>query len=96
MDLGAVERCRGSHDHRSGYDPSEPDSQHEVEACGGMSTRTTSWLRASLRASSTARMPLALRKVMPVSSLDVTPHPKQYFFGGAVIAATVVLYIVFW
>lgn len=40
--------------------------------------------------------PLSEPKVMPVSSLDVTPHPKQYLMGGAVIAATVVLYIVFW
>jgi SSS family solute:Na+ symporter len=44
----------------------------------------------------TKMRPLTEPKVMPVSSLDVTPHPKQYFFGGAVIAATVVLYIVFW
>ncbi len=40
--------------------------------------------------------PLTRPKVMPVSRIDVTPHPKQYLLGGAVIAATVVLYIVFW
>ena len=33
---------------------------------------------------------------MPVSRIDVSPHPRQYVFGGAVIAMTVALYVVFW
>ena len=40
--------------------------------------------------------PLAEERVLPVSSLDVTPYRFQYLAGGAVIAATVVLYIIFW
>jgi SSS family solute:Na+ symporter len=40
--------------------------------------------------------PLEQPKEMPVSQIDVTPHPKQYLLGGTVIAATVLLYIVFW
>jgi len=40
--------------------------------------------------------PLAEPRVMPVSRIDVTPHPKQYLFGGAVIAMTVALYVLFW
>ena len=40
--------------------------------------------------------PLEQPKEMPVSSIDVTPHPRQYILGGAVIVATIVLYIVFW
>jgi len=40
--------------------------------------------------------PLAEPRPMPVSSLDVTPHPYQYLMGGAVIAVTAVLYIIFW
>jgi hypothetical protein len=44
----------------------------------------------------TKRQPLAEPRVMPVSTLDVTPHPKQYLMGGVVIAMTAVLYIIFW
>ena len=40
--------------------------------------------------------PLARPKETPVSRLDITPHPRQYALGGAVIAMTVVLYAVFW
>jgi SSS family solute:Na+ symporter len=40
--------------------------------------------------------PLAHPKEMPVSRIDVSPHPRQYVIGGAVIAMTVLLYIVFW
>ncbi len=40
--------------------------------------------------------PLAEPKVMPVSNIDVSPHPNQYVLGGVVIAITVLLYIVFW
>jgi SSS family solute:Na+ symporter len=44
----------------------------------------------------TKLQPLPEPREMPVSGLDVTPHPKQYVFGGAVIATTVMLYVVFW
>ena len=44
----------------------------------------------------TRLFPLTEPKVMPVSNIDVAPHPRQYVLGGAVIAMTVVLYIVFW
>jgi SSS family solute:Na+ symporter len=44
----------------------------------------------------TKRQPLSEPRVMPVSTLDVTPHPKQYLMGGVVIAMTAVLYIIFW
>jgi SSS family solute:Na+ symporter len=40
--------------------------------------------------------PLEQPKEMPVSRIDVTPHPRQYLFGGVVIAMTVTLYILFW
>jgi SSS family solute:Na+ symporter len=40
--------------------------------------------------------PLTEPKEMPVSSIDVSPHPRQYVLGGAVITVTVLLYIVFW
>ena len=40
--------------------------------------------------------PLTEPKVMPVSNINVSPHPRQYAMGGAVIAMTVFLYIVFW
>jgi len=40
--------------------------------------------------------PMAQAKPMPVSRLDVSPHPRQYVFGGAVILVTVVLYVLFW
>ena len=44
----------------------------------------------------TRSRPLATPRTMPVSTLDVSPHPRQYLLGGMVVAATVVLYIVFW
>ena len=44
----------------------------------------------------TRMKPLEHPKEMPVSPIDVSPHPKQYLFGGLVIAMTVLLYIVFW
>lgn len=44
----------------------------------------------------TKMQPLAAPRVMPVSGLDVTPHPKQYAMGGVVIVMTVILYIIFW
>jgi SSS family solute:Na+ symporter len=40
--------------------------------------------------------PLEHPKEMPTSRIDVSPHPKQYLFGGLIIATTVLLYIVFW
>jgi SSS family solute:Na+ symporter len=40
--------------------------------------------------------PLAEPKRMPVSGIDVSPHPRQYLFGGAVILVTVALYLLFW
>ncbi len=40
--------------------------------------------------------PLEQPREMPVSGIDVSPHPRQYLLGGAVIAMTVILYIVFW
>jgi SSS family solute:Na+ symporter len=44
----------------------------------------------------TRRRPLTAPREMPVSRIDVRPHPKQYLLGGAVIAMTVVLYALFW
>jgi len=44
----------------------------------------------------TWRKPLLKPRTMPVSDLDVRPHKYQYVFGGITIAATVVLYILFW
>ncbi len=32
----------------------------------------------------------------PRSEIDVTPHPRRYLYGGAVIALTAVCYIMFW
>jgi SSS family solute:Na+ symporter len=40
--------------------------------------------------------PLAEPREMPVSRIDVTPHPRQYAIGGLVIAATSMLYVWFW
>lgn len=40
--------------------------------------------------------PLESPRPMPVSRLDVTPHPRRYLLGGAVIVATAVLYALFW
>jgi SSS family solute:Na+ symporter len=44
----------------------------------------------------TWRKPLLVPKTMPVSELDVQPHKHKYLLGGITIAATVVLYIIFW
>lgn len=44
----------------------------------------------------TWRKPLMVPRTMPVSELDVTPHKHKYLIGGITIAATVVLYIIFW
>jgi len=44
----------------------------------------------------TVRKPLLEPRTMPVSELDVSPHKYQYLIGGVIIAATAVLYIVFW
>jgi SSS family solute:Na+ symporter len=44
----------------------------------------------------TRLQPLAQPKQMPVSGVDVSPHPRQYLLGGVVIAVTVVLYVLFW
>jgi len=40
--------------------------------------------------------PLAEPRTMPVSELDVRPHKHRYLIGGITIAATAVLYIIFW
>ncbi|RKY24303.1 MAG: solute:sodium symporter family transporter [Planctomycetota bacterium] len=40
--------------------------------------------------------PLAEPVKMPHSDLDTSIHPQTYILGGLVIAATVVLYIIFW
>jgi SSS family solute:Na+ symporter len=40
--------------------------------------------------------PLPEPRVMPVSRIDVTPHPRQYLLGGLVIALTAILYVLFW
>jgi len=40
--------------------------------------------------------PLTEPRTMPVSELDVRPHKHKYLIGGITIAATVVLYIIFW
>jgi len=44
----------------------------------------------------TWRKPLLEPRTMPVSELDVTPYKHQYLIGGITIAATAVLYIIFW
>ncbi len=44
----------------------------------------------------TAARPLSEPRKMPVSDLDVTPHPLRYVYGGGIIAATIVLYLLFW
>ncbi|NHZ73239.1 MAG: hypothetical protein GWP16_02065 [Nitrospirae bacterium] len=44
----------------------------------------------------TKLQPLSQPREMPVSRVDVTPHPRQYLLGGIVIAITVALYVVFW
>jgi len=40
--------------------------------------------------------PLMVPRTMPVSELDVTPYKHKYLIGGITIAATAVLYIIFW
>jgi SSS family solute:Na+ symporter len=40
--------------------------------------------------------PLPRPRELPVSGLDVRPHPRQYALGALVIAATAVLYVLFW
>ena len=44
----------------------------------------------------TRRRPLAEPRTMPVSQISVEPHPRQYVFGGVIIAMTVALYLMFW
>jgi len=44
----------------------------------------------------TWRKPLLEPRTMPVSEIDVKPHKHQYLIGGITIAATAVLYIIFW
>jgi solute:Na+ symporter, SSS family len=40
--------------------------------------------------------PLSEPVVMPVSNVDTTSHRHVYIWGGIIIAATVLLYIIFW
>ena len=40
--------------------------------------------------------PLMEPRTMPVSEINVTPYRYRYLVGGITIAATVVLYIIFW
>jgi len=44
----------------------------------------------------TLRRPLAEPRTMPVSDLDVSPYKHRYLIGGITIAATAVLYYLFW
>ena len=44
----------------------------------------------------TSSKPLLEPRTMPVSEIDVKPHKHQYLIGGIIIAATAVLYIIFW
>jgi SSS family solute:Na+ symporter len=44
----------------------------------------------------TWRKPLTEPRAMPVSELDVSPYKYQYLIGGVTIAATAVLYYLFW
>jgi SSS family solute:Na+ symporter len=44
----------------------------------------------------TSMKPLTEPRTMPVSEIDVRPHKHQYLIGGITIAATAVLYIIFW
>jgi len=44
----------------------------------------------------TWRKPLTEPRTMPVSEIDIKPHKYQYLIGGITIAATVVLYLIFW
>lgn len=40
--------------------------------------------------------PLTVPRVMPVSRVDPTPHPRVKLYGAIIVAATVLLYAVFW
>ncbi|MHC4796744.1 MAG: solute:sodium symporter family transporter [Planctomycetota bacterium] len=44
----------------------------------------------------TKMRPLTKPVTLPQSSIDVTVHPQVYLMGSLIIAATTVLYIVFW
>ncbi|MCA9429544.1 MAG: solute:sodium symporter family transporter [Candidatus Omnitrophica bacterium] len=44
----------------------------------------------------TKKYPLREPRVMPVSNLDVTPHPLQYPIGLVLIGLTALLYFIFW
>jgi len=44
----------------------------------------------------TSSKPLLEPRTMPVSEIDIKPHKHQYLIGGIIIAATAVLYIIFW
>ena len=44
----------------------------------------------------TLAKPLTEPRTMPVSDIDVTPYKHQYLIGGITIAATAVLYYIFW
>ena len=44
----------------------------------------------------TLRRPLAEPRTMPVSELNVSPYKHRYLIGGVTIAATAVLYYLFW
>ena len=44
----------------------------------------------------TWRKPLMEPRTMPVSEINVTPYRYRYLVGGITIAATAVLYIIFW
>ncbi|MFP4173756.1 MAG: solute:sodium symporter family transporter [Candidatus Hydrogenedentota bacterium] len=44
----------------------------------------------------TWRNPLSEPRTMPVSNIDVHPHPLRYVYGGLILAAVLALYIIFW
>ncbi len=44
----------------------------------------------------TKRHPLAQARTMPTSKINLEPHPKRYLMGGSILAATAMLYIIFW
>jgi solute:Na+ symporter, SSS family len=44
----------------------------------------------------TVMWPLSQPKEMPVSNVNVTPHPLRFVFGGGIVVATVALYLLFW
>jgi len=51
---------------------------------------------AALMGIITWRSPLSEPRTMPVSNIDVQPHPLRYVYGGLVLAAVLALYIIFW